>query len=134
MRKTIILIGLFAITGLLGCASTGSMRSEPLDAGAVREFSGDYAVILRAARDAIVAAGLAIDSFDEVNETTAMIIAKKGASLFSWGELVRVVVVQQSPSGPTQIRVVSDRKLSTNVTAKGDYADTIFSNVALALR
>ena len=109
------------------------MRSEPLEAGTVREFSGEYARILRAVRDAVVSSGLAIDTFNEINETSAVIVAKKGASAFSWGELVRVVV-QQSASDRTSVRVVTKRRLATNVTAKGDYADTIFSNIALALR
>ena len=129
---TLVLVS-FIFFGILGCASTGSMRAKPLDTGTVREFSGDYATILGAARDAVVAAGLAIDSFDEVNETTAMIIAKKGSSLFSFGELVRVVV-QKSTDDRTVVRVISDRKLATNIFARGDYSDTIFSNITLALR
>lgn len=130
-RLTVFL--LLVVVGALGCASTAAMRSEPLEVGIVREFSGDYARILRAARDAVVNAGLAIDTFDEVNETTAVIVAKKGTSAFSWGELVRVVV-QQSAVDRTSERVVTKRKLATNVAAKGDYSDTIFSNIALSLR
>ena len=129
MRKLVLLVAI----GVLGCASTNSMRAEPLDAGIVREFDGDYATILRAAREAVVGAGLAIDSFDEVNETTAMIVAKKGSSLFSFGELVRVVV-QHMPGGHTAVRVISDRRMATNIFARGDYSETIFANVELALR
>ena len=109
------------------------MRARPLDEGVAREFTGDYATVLRAAREAVIGAGLAIDLFDEVNETTAVIVAKKGSSLFSFGELVRVVV-EQSANDRVVVRVVSDRKLATNIAARCDYADTIFSNVTLALR
>ena len=61
-----------------------------------------------------------------------MIVAKKGTSAWSWGELVRVVV-QKSASDRTTVRVLSRRRMATNVTAKGDYSDTIFSNIELAL-
>ena len=133
MGKPRVVPGLLIIVGILGCASTGSMRARPLDEGVAREFTGDYATVLRAAREAVIGAGLAIDLFDEVNETTAVIVAKKGSSLFSFGELVRVVV-EQSANDRVVVRVVSDRKLATNIAARGDYADTIFSNVTLALR
>jgi hypothetical protein len=118
---------------LLACASAGGMREEPLDVGVVREFNGEYTTVLRATRDAVASAGLAVDSYEEVNDSTAMIVAKKGTSAWSWGELVRVVV-QKSASDRVAVRVLSRRRMATNVAAKGDYSDTIFSNIALALR
>ena len=99
----------------------------------LREFDGEYATVLRAARNAVAAAGLAIDSYQEVNDSTAMIVAKKGISAWSWGELIRVVV-QKSADNRVGVRVLTRRRLATNLTAKGDYSDTIFSNLDLALR
>src|SRR6266446_7421214 len=121
-----------ALTLLAACASAGGMRAEPLDVGVVREFNGDYTTVLRATRNAVASAGLAVDSYDEVNDSTAMIVAKKGSSAWSWGELVRVVI--QKTGDRVAVRVLSRRKMATNVTAKGDYSDTIFSNIDLALR
>jgi hypothetical protein len=118
---------------LVGCASAGGMKNAPLEAGVAREFPGSYEAIVRAARDATVQAGLAIDSFTDVDSSTAMIVAKKGSSLFSYGELVRVVV-QRTGQNRTAVRVYTKRKLATNVTAKGDYSETIFENIALSLR
>ena len=120
------------LTLLAACASAGGMRAEPLDVGVVREFNGDYTTVLRATRNAVASAGLAVDSYDEVNDSTAMIVAKKGSSAWSWGELVRVVI--QKSGDRVAVRVLSRRKMATNVTAKGDYSDTIFSNIELALR
>jgi hypothetical protein len=116
-----------------GCATAGGMREEPLDVGVLREFSGDYATVLRATRNAVMSAGLAIDSYQEINDSTAVILAKKGTSAWSWGELVRVVV-QRSAGDRVAVRVLSRRRMATNVTAKGDYSETIFSNIDLALR
>src|SRR3989441_8073951 len=121
------------LTLLAACASAGGMRAEPLDVGVLREFNGDYTTVLRATRNAVASAGLAVDSYEEVNDSTAMIVAKKGNSAWSWGELVRVVV-QKSASDRVSVRVLSRRKMATNITAKGDYSNTIFSNIELALR
>jgi len=109
------------------------MRQEALDSGVVREFAGDFPTVLKAARAAVTNAGLAVDSYEQVNDSTAVLVAKKGTSAWSWGELVRVVV-QGSSNNKVSVRVLSHRKLATNITAKGDYSDTIFSNIDLALK
>jgi hypothetical protein len=123
----------FAVATLIGCATTGGLQSRPLVDGSSQTYQAEYQKVLRATREAVVAAGLAIDQASQVDSTTWMIVAKKGSSAFSWGELVRVVV-QQTAVTETTVRVVSAKKLATNVTAKGDYAQTIFSNVTLALK
>jgi hypothetical protein len=43
---------------LVGCASAGGMRVEPLDIGVAREFNGEYTTVLRATRSAITGAAL----------------------------------------------------------------------------
>ena len=71
---------LTCVLPISACATTGGMRQEPLDAGVVREFTGDFQTVLRAARTAVTNAGLAVDSYDEANDSTAVIVAKKGTS------------------------------------------------------
>ncbi|MBC8230729.1 hypothetical protein H8E77_14365 [bacterium] len=109
------------------------MLSAPLDAGRSQTFSADYDTVVKAARDALMSSGLAIDDASEVGNKTFVILAKKGTSAWSWGELVRVTVQEVSES-KTTVRVYTKRKLATNVTAKGDWADTVFSNITLQLR
>jgi hypothetical protein len=116
-----------------GCATTGTMRSAPADNGIARTFTGEYDKVLKASREAVVEAGLAIEEVNKVDDRTWMIIGKKGASAWSWGEMVRVLVQQTGPS-ETTVRVYTQRKLATNVTAKGDYSSSILSNVELKLR
>lgn len=52
--------------------------------------------------------------------------------LIRWGELVRVVVIRDSAERTT-VRVHSARRIKTNITAKGDYANLILSNIELKL-
>jgi len=115
------------------CATTGGMRSAPVEQGVARAFKGDYDRTLKAARESVVEAGLAIEEVNKVDEKTWMIIAKKGGSAFSWGEMVRVVV-QNTGTDETTVRVITQRKLATNVTAKGDYSTSILSNLELKLK
>ena len=122
-----------AVVFVIGCATTGGMRSEPLDVGVVREFNRDYATVLQAARSAVTSVGLAIDSDEDLDDSTAMIVAKRGFHGWSWGELVRIVV-KRSANDRTTVSVFSRRRLVTNILAKGDYSDMIFSNMELGLR
>lgn len=125
--------GLAAVLLLAACATTGGMRSAPLDEGTSRVFAGEYDQVLRAAREAVVEAGLAVEEVDKINDTAWMIIAKKGMSGWSWGELVRVVVEKTGPES-TSVRVASQRKVATSIAAKGDYSVAILSNIELKLK
>ena len=133
IRRSMALICVAVLTILTGCATTGGMRSAPLTEGVSRTFKGDYDRVLKAARESVVEAGLAIDEVNKVDDKTWMIISKKGASAFSWGEMIRVVV-QGSGTDETAVRVMTQRKVATNVTAKGDYSTSILSNMELKLK
>jgi len=114
------------------CASTAGLRSEPLDAGETKFYAAPLAVVGPAARQAVLSAGLNVDTVSTLDSLTWMIIAKKGMSLFSYGELVRVVVAQ-TPDGAVAVRVFTKRRLATNVTAKGDWSGPIFQQLDLIL-
>ena len=118
---------------VVSCATVGGMRSAPLTAGMSRTFNHEYDAVLRAAREAVVDAGFTIEVASEVKPKTWMIIGTKGASAWSWGELVRVVVDEAGPDSTT-VRIHTKRKLATNVTAKGDYSTSIFSIIELNLK
>lgn len=117
---------------LAGCASAGSVQNAPLHAGIGRTFEAGFDKTLAAAREAAVETGLQIESASQVDQDTWMIIGKKATSAFSWGELVRVVVIRDSAERTT-VRVHSARRIKTNITAKGDYANSILSNIELKL-
>jgi hypothetical protein len=110
------------------CASTGGMDAERLDAGEAKFYAAPLTTVAPAARQAVLAAGLTVDTVSQPDSLMWMIIAKKGMSLFSYGELVRVVV-QQTPEGAVVVRVFTKRRLATNLTARGDWSGRIFEQL-----
>lgn len=131
--KRIALLVCAAAVSMSGCATTGALKQEPLDQGVARVFAGSYDTILKAARDAVVASGLHIEAVDKIDDHTWSIVGKKDASAWSWGELVRVVVQQASPDS-TAVRVVSKKRMATNVGARGDYSQAILNDIELKLK
>lgn len=84
------------------------MRSQPLDAGETKVYDAPLNTVTPAARQTVLAAGLDVDAVSQPDSLTWMIIAKKGMSFFSYGEVVRVVV-QQTPEGAVAVRVFTRR-------------------------
>jgi hypothetical protein len=123
----------FGLVALLACATSGALKQEPLDQGVSRTFTGNYDTILKAARDATVAAGLHLESVEKVDDRTWTLIGKKDASAWSAGELVRVIVQQTGPDS-TAVRVISKKRLATNVAARGDYSAAILNDMELKLK
>ena len=126
-------VSVIAVVCLTGCATTGSMRNAPLAEGVPQTYTADFDSVLKAAREAVVEAGLHIEEVNKISETSWSILAKKPTSAWSWGELVRVLVEESSDTATT-VRVLTKRRLATNVTAKGDYSKAILSNIELKLK
>lgn len=114
------------------CSSMNSVQNVPLHAGVARPYPADFGVVLRLAREAVLESGLRVESAYQVDESTWIIMAKAPTSWWSMGEMVRVTV--ERGARETTVRVYTRRKLATNVAAKGDYANTILSNLELKLR
>ena len=129
-RKYFILLSALL---LQACATMGGLRNEPLTAGFAQEFEGTFEEVLQATRESVVSAGLSIEEANQLTSGTWVIMAKKGTSIFSWGELVRILVEQHQEEAPVVVRVITKRKGTLNLTAKGDYSDSIFSGIRLAL-
>jgi len=109
------------------------MRGAPEGSGVGRIFDSSFERIARASKDAVVASGLGIEEFYEPAPGKLVIIAERSWSAFSWGERVRVAVYKLAPA-QAEVWVYTQRKLATNITARGDWSDTIFSNIALELK
>lgn len=60
MKITFLAAGVAVL--LMGCATAGGLKSEPLDQGVTRSFTGTYDTILKAARDAVVDSGLHLEA------------------------------------------------------------------------
>ena len=128
-----MVLTLFAALSLFGCATVSSVRSAPLSEGVSQTFAAEHALVLRAAQEAVVDAGLTVEAVNKIDDKTSIIIGTKGMSAFSWGELVRVSVERTSDT-ETTVRVYTKRKVATNIFAKGDYSQDILSNIKFYLR
>jgi hypothetical protein len=70
----------------------------------------------------------------EVDDHTWTILGKKDASAWSAGELVRRLVIQQTGADSTAVRIISKKRIATNVAARGDYSQAIFNDMELKLK
>lgn len=116
----------------VACASVQGLRSEPLDAGEARFYAAPLGDVVAAARVAMQALQLGLKDTATVDSTTWMALGSKGMSFSSYGELVRVVV-HRTPEGPVAVRVVSKRRMATNVFAR-NWTDSIFEQLDGILR
>jgi len=104
------------------------IRKVPLDQGKVREFVAPYERVLAAAQQAIADVGLTIKETESGKDAETVILAERGITALSWGELVRVIV-QGSSTNSITVRVVTMRRFMLNLTAKGDFSQAIFASI-----
>jgi hypothetical protein len=109
------------------CASVQGVRSQPLDAGDVHFYAAPFSDVVAAARTTVLALEINIQDTATVDSTTWMVLGTKGLSLMSYGEVVRVIV-HQTADGPVAVRVVSKRRLATNILAR-NWTDSIFEKL-----
>ncbi len=133
--KNVLLLGVFLMLSLnMGLAQQNGInkiRSAPLHSGESRTYEAPYKSMVKYAREAVAEAGLILESSEKVDETTYMIIGKAKTSAWSWGELVRVVLIDNVEE--VTVRVFSKRRIKINLSAKGNYTRTILSNIEAKL-
>lgn len=116
----------------IGCRTMKGMKSEPLSEGEERIFTADYNQVLKATQESMPTVGLQMEDTKEIDGNTWMILARESSSMFSYGTLVRVVVVKLD-SNRTIVRVITKRKGALNIGATGDFSPQIFSAINLKL-
>lgn len=131
-NKTGITFSLALFIFMAGCTSTNTMRDAPLTEGTERNYEAAFDTVVEATRDAVADAGLGIEDAYAVDESTFVIIGRARSSAFSYGGYARAVVVRGEEE--TTVRVMTKRKLATNVTAKDDYSGPIFASLDVELR
>jgi hypothetical protein len=117
---------------LAACSTMGGMRTEPLDAGAMRRYRADLETAVTATRHALVGSALDVDDVEQVDDNTWMFLAKRNTSEWSHGELIRVIVQQTNPD-IVAVRVLSKRRVALEFTARSDWSDAVFAQLALDL-
>ena len=118
---------------LAACSTMGGMRTEQLDQGATRRYSADLETAVAATRNALIGSALDIDDVEPVDDQTWMFLAKRNTSEWSHGELIRVIV-QQTGAEVVTVRVLSKRRVAVEFTARSDWSDAVFAQLALELQ
>lgn len=85
-------------------------------------------VVLPVLRQALNDERVTITLDSAVDEKTHILIGETPIRGFSWGEIIRVVALKRSDD-KTTLRVLTERKLATNILANGDYSTNLFFNV-----
>lgn len=119
-----VLLAMFVVA----CGTTGALRQEPLDHGAQRLFRYKVGWVSDAAKAALEKAGFDVKESAEVRDGVWTIMAVKGVSLMSYGELVRVTLFTED-SDKTVARLITKKRLATNVAAKGDWSAAIYEDM-----
>ncbi len=115
------------------CSTMGGMRTEPLHAGAPRRYRTDLQTAVAATRNALIGSALDVDDVEWVDDETWMFLAKRNTSRWSHGELIRVIV-QQTGAEVVTVRVLSKRRVAVEFTARSDWSDAVFAQLALDLQ
>lgn len=114
-----------------GCATVGSVASRPAGEGIGRSFPAPLPDVRNALRVAFDSTGMGLKDSTLVNDSTLMIVGSRGFSFWSYGEIVRVLLAGRQDT--TDVRVVTARRLATNVTANGDWSEQLFKYMAAVL-
>jgi hypothetical protein len=122
-----------AVAGALAaCASVGGMRSAPLDQGVVRHYDTELLDAVLATRAALGGSQLEIEEVKQIDDRTWYIIAKRSTGEWTHGELIRVVC-EEVAERDVAIRILTRRRVGIEFTAKGDWSEELFSQIALEL-
>ena len=122
-----LLLILGANTGFSQQNGINKIRSAPLHSGESRTYQAPYKSLVKFAREAVTDAGLILESSEKIDDATNMIFGKAKTSAWSWGELVRVVLIDNTEK--VRVPLLSKRRIKITLTAKGNYTQTILSNI-----
>ncbi len=99
-----------------------------------RRFPVPFDSVLTVVEDAVSAAGLGIDEARYVGPSSYTVIGTKGLTVGAsgnMGSMARVVV--EAAGDHTIVRVISRRRVGSQVAAKGDYSPEILSQIQVRL-
>ena len=133
MKTSALFLGILVGAVLLsGCATMAGMRTEPFDMGLAKVYETDLRAAVRSTRNALLGSALEIDDVEEIGASTWMFLAKRKSGKWTYGELVRVIV-EETGENEVTIRIISKRRSAINITARSDWSDAVFAQLALDL-
>jgi hypothetical protein len=124
LRANYVCIAIFLVAG---CTTTASVEQSPSEKDSVYLLKQDCNTVLTALPYALVSINLELRRNNSSGaDCPATVIARKGISAFSWGEIVRINLAR-TEAGGTELRVYTERALATNVTARGDWSPQVYT-------
>ena len=131
--KTIfaVFVYLFLMSSV-GCASTDSIRKDPLTDGISATFPASIEKVSRASRIAVLESGMKVVDQTKLDNGSVMLIGEAAMSMFSSGEVVRLVI-SSNGMNQSQVLVITHRKVATQVMAQDNYSTQIFKNITANL-
>ena len=100
--------------------------------GVAKVYETDLRAAVRSTRNALLGSALEIDDVEELDDSTWMFLAKRKSGTWTHGELVRVIV-EETGENEVTIRIISKRRSAMNITARSDWSDAVFAQLALDL-
>lgn len=116
---------------LAGCATVGSVSSRPPDEGAGRIYAATLPAVRSAAQSAFLATKMQTKKTELLNDSTAIMIGTQPTGAWTYGEVVRVLMVGHADS--TEVRIISAKRMDTNVFAEGNWGKILFEHMAVTL-
>jgi len=131
LRHTALLV---LLASILACSNMSNVYSAAPDSGQSKRFNADQQTVNLALLATLHNTNVNIK---ESRNTTKgfMVLFTKAISAFSWGEVGRVLVVQEGPNNSRIfIHTLKRGKLQITGTEQSDFAKTIFAGVSEAIQ
>ena len=135
MLKIILLVICISMIPIMaGCANVNTVRyalqhtSDTGESMPVRYFKTHSYQLRRTVLTVMQDYGMTIQSVEDVSPNGLMIVADKGMNAFSWGEVVGVMI-RTVEKDTSLVKIISKRKLATNITAT-DWTTDILSGIS----
>lgn len=123
-KTTVPIVASFFMAILASCASISDIENEPLTAGEERVYSAPADKIKNCISGAAISAGYTIAGQKNIDASTYCYTLDKAASMSSWGQIARVLVISRDKS--TTVRFYNKKKNAMNVTEQLDSPRQIF--------
>ena len=111
-----------------GCATVESTAAAPADKAKSFTIPFACASARNALQPALSELKFEVKTTHDSGDCDRDVVATKGISAFSWGELVRVTL-RESDANSTILAVTTKRRDAINITAKGDWSQEVYAAV-----
>ena len=122
-----------ALLALSACSTVAGVQEAAPAAGVQARLAATLPQVQEAALGAFAANGLGVQSINPEGDSAWVIVVSRGLTFWSYGEIVRVRAALVD-SATTSVWIYAQRRLATNLTAKGDWPEILFADIRDQLR